>query len=118
MLLGENIKKCRKAKEITQSRLATLTDKSISTIKKYENNNIIPDIKTLKKLSVALGITLFSLEQFIGGKDNILNKYINILANIHGLKLNEFQIDNLIEKIDGMIKNELYYIFVINKYND
>lgn len=61
MNIGENIKKYRKEKKLTQIGLADEIYKSESTIQKYEGGSVAPDIKTLTDIAKALGVDLWDL---------------------------------------------------------
>ncbi len=56
--IGHTIQHHRKEKNISIEQLALNTRLSISTIKKIENNEIVPDRDTLFKLSTALDIPI------------------------------------------------------------
>lgn len=61
-MLGENIKKYRKKKELSQDKLAKLADITLTTLVKIETgSNINPTIKTLKKISDALQVSIDEL---------------------------------------------------------
>ena len=63
-MLGKNIKKYRQAKRLSQDKLAKLADVTYTTLVKIEsgaNNN--PTIRTLKKISDALGVSLYALTE-------------------------------------------------------
>lgn len=51
MLLGENLRKAREEKGLTQAEVAKLLDMSASTIGMYEQGRRDPDTDTLKKLA-------------------------------------------------------------------
>ena len=56
-MIGENIKKIRKKKNISQDRLSKLADITHTTLAKIEAGiNINPTIKTLKKIADALKV--------------------------------------------------------------
>lgn len=57
-IIGNNIKRYRKEKKITQSKLAELIGKSESTIQKYESGKVTPDSKTLSEIAQALNIPI------------------------------------------------------------
>ncbi|MBU3203741.1 helix-turn-helix domain-containing protein [Clostridium algidicarnis] len=61
MSIGENIKKYRKDRKITQIQLARMIYKSESTIQKYESDLVTPNIEILGKIAEALDVTLASL---------------------------------------------------------
>lgn len=61
-MLSENIKRFRKKKGMSQDKLAKLADVTHTTLVKLESGvNDNPTVKTLKKISDALGITLDEL---------------------------------------------------------
>lgn len=63
-VLGENIKKYRLLKELTQEKLAqraNVTHSSMSKIEAGFNDN--PRIKTVQRIAVALGVTIDDLMQ-------------------------------------------------------
>ena len=61
-MLGENIKKYRKKKELSQDRLAKLADITLTTLVKIETgSNDNPTIKTLKKIAGALEVSIDAL---------------------------------------------------------
>ena len=61
MIIGDNIKKHRKLKGLTQVQLAKVINKSESTIQKYESNSVTPDLAVLNDISEALNCNLFDL---------------------------------------------------------
>ena len=64
-MLGENIKKIRKKKNLTQDKLARLADIPYTSITKIETGVIKnPSIQTAAKIARALGI---SLDELING---------------------------------------------------
>lgn len=65
MTLGEQIKKHRKEKKLTQKQLADKTGIGVASIQRYERNEIEPTIETLKKICSILEI---SLTELIDGK--------------------------------------------------
>lgn len=71
---GENIKKYRKEKKVTQKQLAEKIGKNIRTVQKYESGEIEVPLESLFKISEALDIPLKSITQ-------IDNNYIDNLPN-------------------------------------
>lgn len=59
--IGENIKKFRKAKGLTQERLAELSGLSTMSVRRYETNERTPNIKQLRAISATLGVMLSDL---------------------------------------------------------
>lgn len=60
-LIGNNIRKKRNAKGISQQELADHSDIAKSTIQRIEKGEMNPSILTLKSISVALEIELSEL---------------------------------------------------------
>lgn len=61
-MLGQNIKKFRQKKKLTQDRLARLADIPYTSITKIETGVIKkPSVQTAAKIAKALGITLDEL---------------------------------------------------------
>ena len=67
MGLGENIKKYRKAKKITQSELAELIEKSLRMVQKYEANDVTPSLEIIGDIAKALDVERWDL--LIGSPD-------------------------------------------------
>lgn len=57
MNLGENIKKYRKQKGLTQKELASKVGVTASTITKYEKGDLQPNLDTIKEIAKALDIS-------------------------------------------------------------
>lgn len=73
--IGKFIMSERKAKKLTQSKLAEKLFVSEKTISKWENGNGIPDTNTLPKLCEILGV---SLDELLNGERNVIeNKQKN-----------------------------------------
>ena len=62
MALGQNIKKYRKEKKMTQKELATLVGVNEVTIRSYEAEKYRPKIGTLQKIAEALDVSLVALD--------------------------------------------------------
>lgn len=61
-MLGENIKKIRKKKGISQDKLSKLADVTHTTLAKIESGvNHNPTIKTLQKIAKALNVKIDDL---------------------------------------------------------
>lgn len=62
MTIGENIRKYRKEKGLTQKALGELCGINEANIRKYEiNPNITPQLKTIEKIADALDVTITDL---------------------------------------------------------
>ena len=72
MTIGENIKRIRKEKKLTQKELGDLCQPRINeaNIRKYENNKQNPKIETIDRIASALGVHIidimeeFTIEQY------------------------------------------------------
>lgn len=82
MSIGEKIKMYRKSKRLTQEQLGELSGLSKNAIYNYENNKRTPNLNTICKISVALGIEVNDL---IGSSN---------LKNVEDKKLEEILIDS------------------------
>ena len=78
MTVGENIKRIRKEKGLTQKQLGALCTPNISesTIRKYELGLLNPKIETQKKIAKALGIPVSLLSNDLEDMDNVECKEI------------------------------------------
>lgn len=59
MSIGENIKKARKSKKMTQKELAKFIGKSERMVQKYEKGEIEPSFETLEKIAGTLEVFVF-----------------------------------------------------------
>ena len=60
-ITGNNIKKYRKIKKITQAELANSTGKSLSTIQKYEAGDVTIPINILDNIAEVLGVSFYDI---------------------------------------------------------
>ena len=101
MTIGENIKKYRKMKKMTQKQLSDLINKGIRTLQKYENGDITPPIKVLADIAFALGVPI---KNIIGDDDNY-KEYFNGYSisirflDIHQLPNEKEQIIKVVEEM-------------------
>lgn len=102
MSIGENIKKLRKNKGLSQKQLAEILNLSEITIRRYEKCSNIPTIETINKIADALGMPLSEL---LGN---------SVKTNDIGIKINELLEVNISnntgteKNISEMTINELY----------
>lgn len=61
MLVGDNIKRFRKERGITQKKLGELCGIAEPNIRKYESGKQNPKLETIEKIASALGVTAFDL---------------------------------------------------------
>ncbi|WP_288683654.1 helix-turn-helix domain-containing protein [uncultured Eubacterium sp.] len=83
MTVGENIKRIRKEKRLTQKQLGELCNPSISaaTIRKYELSILNPKIETLQKISTALDVSITDLNDDLGMLLSRSLKYYNAITS-------------------------------------
>ena len=95
-MLGEEIRKLRKSKKITQKKLSILSGIPEITIRQYEAGKYAPTIKPLEKIAESLGVTInyfLSKETLKTRKlSAALEAFLTILETIY----------------DVVISNELY----------
>lgn len=122
--IGENIKKFRLSKNMTQKQLGDLCGMADSAIRRYENGRANPKKETLQKIALALGISEIELlglskEEFLKPlKDEVA--FLNYLLSlgyeyIDTFHDNEYGYDRCIyiqnENIDIPLTREEYEDF-------
>lgn len=111
--VGNNIKKARKEKNISQKDMAKKLNIPSSTYSNYENNNREPNALTLKKIADALSVDVNYLLSVQSSDDNTSEKYLSddtttIKAIENLIKLCEFTINfNKIPNNDKELKSSL-----------
>ncbi len=100
---GNNIKKFRKAKKLSQEQLAEMVDIARNTLSKIENGKCFVSSETLEKISLALGID--SYELFLFDTIDMLDfpYYKKLIEN---LKLDKIKTNPKLIKILYDITNE------------
>lgn len=79
MTIGENIRKYRKEKGLTQKTLGQLCGINEANIRKYEiNQNITPQLKTIEKIADALEVTIPDLMGMSAYLDEVKNEIHHI----------------------------------------
>lgn len=61
MSIGENIKKIRKARNLTQKQLGNLIDKKEITVRRYEKGDITPPIAVIKNIAEKFDIPIVEI---------------------------------------------------------
>lgn len=97
MLIGENIKKYRKEKGLTQKELADKIGKGFSTVQKYELNISQPPIDVLNRIADTLDIDVSKLFYI----ENTLNQSAEDEAQRQEMYLKELREDT-INKYDSL----------------
>jgi Predicted transcriptional regulators len=102
MKTGTRIKRLRNNKKLTQEELANMVGISRQTIIKYEKNEMIPGIKNLKKIAIALGVDIVYLTN--EEKTNISFKnWLKEYEYVPGTFQNRYFTDNTQEENDDSI---------------
>lgn len=98
MSIGENIKKYRREKNMTQAQLAQKVNKSESTIQKYERNSVKPDFTVLDAIAEVLDVPTSKLLEGIydvKNYDNVIKHLNEVIQNIEKSILQEGYNPNL-----------------------
>ena len=61
VLIGENIKKLRKAMDVSQEKLAEAVGVTVQAVSKWENSTSLPDIGIVPEIAAFFGVTLDEL---------------------------------------------------------
>ena len=93
-VLGENIKRIRKAKGLNQSNLAELMGMEIKSLSLIETGNGFASAKTLEKLSSVLDVSLSELFE-TSNQNNSEFLYENILKNLQLIKNNSIKLNTI-----------------------
>lgn len=76
MNIGENIKKCRKEKGLTQQELASKSEISRNALINYESGKRIPNLDILGKIADALSMQINELYSMKQINENIFGKFM------------------------------------------
>ena len=109
-MIGNNIKKIRKSKNMSQKDFANLLKIPVSTLANYENNHREPNIETLNKIAEVLGVTI---NELAGPKKTILRLAIDGLFELgytiekisDETKIPINEINNILNKKSSTIEN-------------
>lgn len=86
---GENLKRIRTDKNISQGELAKLVNMHATHISRYERSVTTPSVEVLKKISEALDVTIDELvygNQDTKAKDSISdNELVSLFKKVQGL---------------------------------
>lgn len=96
-LFGQNLKKIRKAKKLTQEQLADLLGIGLPNISYIENGKTYPSVYTVEKICEVLNVEPYDLYNFTLSKDE---------------KQKRNELINAIEK-DPQLLEKLYQIYLI-----
>lgn len=112
MSIGENVKKYRNAKKLTQKELADKANISRSYLADVENNRYNPSIDVLKSIADALNVSIDKFFEDSKGKDNsVINDGNAIDPRIRSIidsldragDLQDEDIDEIIQQVEFLI---------------
>lgn len=116
MTIGDNIKKQRIIKKITQSELADIINKSLRMIQKYEANDVTPSLEIIEYIAKALEVSPTIITGWESFNENLINTYlkgIDVWSNNKFLDVEEREVIKM-HFADLLIK----YKELINKVVD
>jgi len=122
--LGENLKKIRTSKNITQKELARKLGVSIRTIQNYESGNREPSIKTLENISDILEvstnelITGQSLFEGTGGLLGLSKLILDKSLYSENQEIRDLLIEDVIEGIINVYKKDRPNFKVFKEYKE
>lgn len=112
MNIGENIKKIRKLKGLTQRELADKMGIKQQSFAQYEQAEKIPKLDTLKKIADALDVSIYDLQGVSwmnkAAELNRTHKEKTQVLLDHYNKLNELGKDKVIERAEELTELKKY----------
>lgn len=86
MSIGQNIKRIRTEKGLTQRQLAEKTGLKDSAIRRYESEKVIPKMPNLRKISDALGVSIVEIDTtLVDCSQSTIGTRVRQQRLIHGL---------------------------------
>ncbi len=120
MTIGENIKKIRKEKGLTQKELGALCGMSESQIRHYELNYKTPRIETIRKIAKALNIYISDIvdgEWHKFSVEEIKEDLINDEEKKYYKELDKRKITLIFELLSELFKRNNKYPVNLNDFN-
>ena len=134
MNIGENLKRIRKAKGLTQDKLSELTNISITSIQRYESGKRQPTVESVNKIAAALEVSVFELldnkydkaeYELINGLSNGCDNLLNLVSSFEDSAKEESikNFRNLIKlldlkKFENIDDNTIYNVINSNEFYD
>jgi len=124
MSIGENIKKYRKKKKITQKQLAEKIGKTERTIRGYEAGVTIPSTALAEEIAKALGITFYDLTfsvnqrlsefelEYFKNSDKLESEQIEVFSYVLDFMRNKYFAEYTLEEFKEEFKNLDIYDFI------
>lgn len=120
MSIGDNIKKYRTEKQISQEKLAVKLDISSRTLQSYESNKTSPTFDALKKIAVELDIPFYKLienDESLSAEDieRIKGNIFNFIppSDIRNIKIATRDLGNSVGDLIRIVN----YMYCDNKYD-
>ncbi len=105
MTVGENIKKIREKKGMTQKELADKCNIIYQTIGKYERDLLNPKYETLQKIATALGVSTFDLLDSKESEkefDKLVNNFEDHIKFENNKYITKHNLNQLIEELSNI----------------
>lgn len=134
MNIGENLKRIRKAKGLTQDKLSELTNISITSIQRYESGKRQPTVESVNKIAAALEVSVFELldnkydkaeYELINGLSNGCDNLLNLVSSFEDSAKEESikNFRNLIKlldlkKFENIDDNTIYNVINSHEFYD
>ena len=108
MSIGENIKKIRLLKGLTQKQLGELCGMADSAIRRYESGRANPKLETIKKIAAALNVSLsdiinedFIIYNFTKGAEHVEDINMRITDHAEYILINFYRQLNVTGKLEA-----------------
>jgi hypothetical protein len=112
MNIGENIKKIRKSKGLTQKELADKMGITQQSFAQYERTQNIPKLETLRTIAAALDVSIYDLQGVSwmnkAAELNRTHKEKTQVLLDHYNKLNDLGQDKAIERVEELTELKKY----------
>lgn len=134
MNIGENLKRIRKIKGLTQDKLSELTKISITSIQRYESGKRQPTIESVNKIATALEVSVFELldnkhdkaeYELLNGLSNGCDNLLNLVSSFEDSAKEESikNFRNLIKlldlkKFENIDDNTIYNVINSHEFYD
>ena len=115
MSAGDNIKRIRKQKGLTQKQLGELCGLADSAIRRYENGGANPKFETQKRIAAALGVSVWELIDTVEQADDLVRHETEERKNDTGRHFKGWIEGNDIDMIGMIVEGKEYVRFSFEK---
>lgn len=118
--IGEKIKMLRKEKKLTQKELAKEIGVTASTVTKYENGQLEPNIEVLNRISNIFRISISALveDDYSRKEFSTEPEFLSLYELVNSKEITEETIDKLTKCIIRAVINKYNLNIDINKIDD